>query len=148
MKYIIEEKNKCLFVDNEKERLLTTLKYIGKTESDIKEVEDDEIELAYDGCYYLKGFAPIQPIDEYNEQQSQNRSQAYIERTDPLTLRKMRKLALNEWTEEDEAQYMVEIQRISQEIDKAFPYREPIKTVIYENVEDLETTTESEVENG
>lgn len=140
MKYIIEEKNKCLFVDNEKERLLTTLKYIGKTESDIKEVEDDEIELAYDGCYYMKGFAPIQPTDEYNNQQSKNRSEAYIKRTDPLTLRKMRKLALNEWTEEDEAQYIAEIQYISQEIAKEFPYKEPTETKASEIIHDSEST--------
>lgn len=123
MKYIIEEKNKCLFIDNEKERLLTTLKYIGKTESDIKEVEDDEIELAYDGCYYMKGFAPIQPVEEFNEQQSELRSRAYIERTDPLTLRKMRKTALNEWNESEELNYIEQIKRISEEIEKDFPYR-------------------------
>lgn len=123
MKYIIEEKNKCLFVDNEKERLLTTLKYIEKTESDIKEVEDDEIELAYDGCYYMKGFAPVQPVDEYNQQQSEARSKAYIERTDPLTLRKMRKTALNEWNESEELNYIEQIKRISEEIEKDFPYR-------------------------
>lgn len=148
MKYIIERKNKCLFVDDDKEQLMDTLIFIGFEESDIKEVEDDEIELAYDGCYYLKGFAPIQPTDEYNEQQSQNRSEAYIKQTDPLTLRKMRKLALNEWTEEDEAQYIAEIQRISQEIDKEFPYREPIETKASEVIDDSEIITESEVENG
>lgn len=123
MKYIIVEGKKCLNVESDKNLLLTTLKYIEKTESDIKEVEDDEIELAYDGCYYMKGFAPIQPVDEYNQQQSEARSKAYIERTDPLTLRKIRKTALNEWNESEELNYIEQIKRISEEIEKDFPYR-------------------------
>ncbi len=123
MKYIIERKNKCLFVDDDKEKLIGTLIFISFEESDIKEVEDDEIELAYDGCYYMKGFAPVQPVDEYNQQQSEARSKAYIERTDPLTLRKMRKTALNEWNESEELNYIEQIKRISEEIEKDFPYR-------------------------
>lgn len=139
MKYIIENKNKCLLVETDKEVLLRTLKHTPQfKELDIKEVNDAEIELAYDGCFYLKGFAPIQPTDEYNEQQSQNRNQAYIKQTDPLTLRKMRKLAINKWTEEDEAQYMAEIQRISQEIDKEFPYKEPTETATSSVIHDSE----------
>ena len=124
MKYIIENKNKCLLVETEKEVLLRTLKHTPQfKESDIKEVEDDEVELAYDGCFYLKGFAPVQPVDEYNQQQSEARSKAYIERTDPLTLRKMRKTALNEWNESEELNYIEQIKRISEEIEKDFPYR-------------------------
>lgn len=123
MKYIIERKNKCLFVDDDREELVDTILFIEFEESDIKEVEDDEIELAYDGCYYLKGFAPIQPVEEYNQQQSEARSKAYIERTDPLTLRKMRKTALNEWNESEELEYIEQIKRISEEIEKEFPYK-------------------------
>jgi hypothetical protein len=58
-----------------------------------------------------------------NEDISKQRQSAYAERTDPLTLRKMRKLALNNWTEEDEAQYVSEIQAISKEIEE-YPYKE------------------------
>ena len=125
MKYIIEENKKCLFVDDDKERLINTLMFLPDyTEEDIKEVEDDDLELAYTGDTYLRGYAPIQPIDEFNEQQSKLRSQAYVERTDPLTLRKMRKQALNEWTEEDEINYINEIQRITEEINIEYPYKE------------------------
>jgi hypothetical protein len=59
-----------------------------------------------------------------NEDISNMRQSAYAERTDPLTLRKMRKLALNEWTEEDETQYVAEIQAISKEIEEEYPYKE------------------------
>lgn len=85
-------------------------------------MEEMEVEQDYAGNWYLAGYAPTQPISEYNEQQSRNRSQAYVERTDPLTLRKMRKQALGEWTEEDEKEYISEIQTISAQIASEFPY--------------------------
>lgn len=59
-----------------------------------------------------------------NEDISNMRQSAYVARTDPLTLRKLRKLALNEWTEEDETQYVSEIQAISKEIAEEYPYKE------------------------
>ena len=95
---------------------------IGMTEMDVEQ--------AYDGSWYVEGFAPTQPVDEYNAEQKEKRSQAYIERTDPLTLRKMRKQALNEWTEEDEAQYIEEIQAISQQIAEEYPYKEQEENTI------------------
>lgn len=81
-----------------------------------------EVEQDYAGNWYLAGFAPTQPISEYNEQQSIKRSRAYIERTDPLTLRKMRKQALGEWTSEDEKEYVAQIKAISEQIASEFPY--------------------------
>lgn len=124
MKYGILENNKFLFIDEDKEKLLNTLAFIGKSENDIKEFEDEQVELAYDNSYYIKGYAPVQPVEEYNAEQKEKRSSAYTERTDPLTLRKMRKQALGEWTEEDEANYIAEIQAISQQINEEYPYKE------------------------
>lgn len=46
----------------------------------IKEYADEDIEVAYNGEKYLKGFAPA--ID--NEYQSQMREKAYIAETDPI----------------------------------------------------------------
>lgn len=57
-----------------------------------------------------------------NEDISQMRQNAYVERTDPLTLRKMRKQALNEWTSEDEKEYVAQIKAISEQIASEFPY--------------------------
>lgn len=57
-----------------------------------------------------------------NEEISQQRQSAHIERTDPLTLRKLRKQALGEWTEEDEKEYISQIQAISKQIEVEFPY--------------------------
>lgn len=50
------------------------------------------------------------------------RQGAYSERTDPLTLRKLRKQALGEWTTEDEKEYVAQIQAISKQIEVEFPY--------------------------
>ena len=83
-----------------------------------------EVELAYNNVWYVKGYAPIQPVEEYNAEQSNKRSSAYTERTDPLTLRKIRKQALGEWTEGDETNYIAEIQAISQQINEEYPYKE------------------------
>ena len=57
-----------------------------------------------------------------NEEISQQRQNAYTERTDPLTLRKLRKQALGEWTTEDEKEYVAQIQAISKQIEVEFPY--------------------------
>lgn len=57
-----------------------------------------------------------------NEDIKNVRQSAYTERTDPLTLRKMRKQALGEWTETDEQTYIIQITEISKEIEKEFPY--------------------------
>lgn len=57
-----------------------------------------------------------------NEDISQMRQFAYTERTDPLTLRKLRKQALNEWTSEDEKEYVAQIKAISAQIASEFPY--------------------------
>lgn len=57
-----------------------------------------------------------------NEEISQRRENAYIERTDPLTLRKLRKQALGEWTTENEKEYVAQIQAISAQIASEFPY--------------------------
>lgn len=57
-----------------------------------------------------------------NEDISQMRQGEYMRRTDPLSLRKLRKLALGEWTSEDEKEYVAKITVISEEIEKEFPY--------------------------
>ena len=123
MLYGILNKNKFIFLDDDKQKLLNVLPHIGKKESDIIEVSEDSVEMGYDNNYYKKGKSPKQPLAEYNLEQEQKRSQAYIERADVLSLRKLRKQALNKWTEEDEALYIEEMQIISEEIEKEFPYR-------------------------
>lgn len=77
--------------------------------------------VGYDGKYYIEGEEPQKPAPT-NEEISQQRQNTYIERTDPLTLRKLRKQALNEWTSEDEKEYVAQIKAISEQIASEFPY--------------------------
>ena len=83
-----------------------------------------DLELSYDGRWFEIGFTPEQSIEEFNKEQKDKRNRAYITSTDNLTLRKMRKQALNEWTEEDEIQYIEQITEISNQIEQEFPYKE------------------------
>lgn len=76
------------------------------------------------GEYYK--VVEIKPYKPTNEEISQMRQNAYSERTDPLTLRKMRKQALGEWTAEDEEEYLVQIQKITEEINAEFPYNSEV----------------------
>lgn len=75
----------------------------------------------YNGKWYIEGTEPAKPAPT-NEEISQQRQNAYIGRTDPLTLRKLRKQALNEWTSEDEKEYIAQIKAISEQIASEFPY--------------------------
>lgn len=57
-----------------------------------------------------------------NEDISQMRQWEYMRRTDPLSLRKLRKQALGKWTSEDEKEYVAQIKAISEQIASEFPY--------------------------
>ena len=100
-----------------------------KEEWQEKEIEiiDNEgnIEIKKEKELVLVRYFQIVEIPVYkptNEEISQQRQNAYIERTDPLTLRKLRKQALGEWTTEDEKEYVAQIQAISAQIASEFPY--------------------------
>lgn len=91
---IIDDNKKFILLDNDYDKLRgTALILAQKTESGyipifnedtvdkaIKEYDDSEIETAYTGEKYLKGFIPA--ID--NEYQSEKRRQAYVAETDPI----------------------------------------------------------------
>lgn len=81
----------------------------------------DKYVQGYDGKWYVEGEEPAKPAPT-NEEISQQRENAYIKRTDTLTLRKLRKQALNKWTAEDEKEYVAQIQAISAQIASEFPY--------------------------
>lgn len=92
-------------------------KFVSENGYTIEEIEPKGNERQYK-------IVEIPKYEPTNEDISKMRQSAYTERTDPITLRKMRKLALSEWTEEDEAQYVAEIQAISKEIEEEYPYKE------------------------
>lgn len=61
-------------------------------------------------------------VTEQNEIISNNREQIYEVTTDQLTLRKLRKQALDEWSQEDETEYKSAIKEISEKIARENPY--------------------------
>lgn len=62
MKYGIVENHKFILIDDDLQRLKNTLPFMPKLkETDIAPYEDSEIEQGYDGCWYVKGFAPEVP---------------------------------------------------------------------------------------
>lgn len=65
-----------------------------------------------------------EPLPPTDEEQRQNRANAYKEEIDPLHAQKMRHTILGDWTEEDEANYVAEVKRLSEEINNRFPYME------------------------
>ena len=84
-------------------------------------MEEMEVEKAYNGSWYVAGFAPVKPATT-KEEISALREQAYIKEVDILHSQKMRKTILGTWTEEDEANYIAEVKQLSEDIANRYPY--------------------------
>lgn len=88
----------------------------------IKEYEESDIETAYNGEKYLKGYAP-KPSDEY---QSERRAEAYTLEVDPITAH-INRLRDKEQTEEviaEIAKLIAERDAKVEEIKARYPYSE------------------------
>lgn len=90
-------------------------KSIGMTEMDVEQ--------AYNGYWYVKGYAPEKPLPT-NEEQRQARANAYLQEIDPLHSQKQRRTILGTWTEEDEAEYVEKVKSLSENINNRYPYME------------------------
>ena len=84
-------------------------------------MEEMEVEQAYNGSWYVAGYAPEKPVPN-REEISALREQAYIKEVDILHAQKMRKTILGTWTEQDEANYIEEVKRLSEDIANRYPY--------------------------
>ena len=82
----------------------------------------------YNGEYLLKENIPAPTREEI----STLREQAYIKEVDVLHAQKMRKTILRTWTEDNEANYIAEVKRLSEEIAKRYPYSEETTTKVVE----------------
>lgn len=80
-----------------------------------------EVEQAWNGSWYIKGYAPEKPAPT-KEEQEQARANAYASEIDPLHARKARKTILGEWTEEDEAEYVAKVKELSAAVMARYPY--------------------------
>jgi hypothetical protein len=60
------------------------------------------------------------------------REQAYVQEVDTLHAQRQRKTILGTWTEEDEANYVAEVKRLSEDIANRYPYPEETVTEVVE----------------
>lgn len=60
----------------------------------------------------------------YNDAMRQARSEAYNAETDSLVARKVRKQSINDWTEEDEAEFVQKMHELTENIKSKYPYKE------------------------
>lgn len=84
-----------------------------------------EVEQAYNGSWYVKGYAPEEPAPT-EEEQRKNRELAYAQEVDPLHAQRQRRTILGTWSEEDEEEYILKVKELSDKIAKEYPYNEEV----------------------
>lgn len=86
---------------------------IGMTEIDVEQ--------AYNGQWYVKGFAPEKPAPT-KEEVKQMRKAYRHEHIDDNTAERSRKMANGTWTDEDEAAYLALDSEVTAYIEEHLPY--------------------------
>lgn len=130
---IIDDNKKFLLLDDDREKLRSTALMLAKETEDgfvpmfdektvdeaISEYADEDIEVAYNGEKYVKGFAPA--ID--NEYQSKMREAAYEAEVDPITAH-ISRLRDDDPESPDIAALIAERTAKREEIKARYPYAE------------------------
>lgn len=80
-----------------------------------------DLEVGYDGKFYLKGHTPEQPAPTY-EEIDQMRIKYRKDNIDDKTIARMRKTANGTWTEEDEQEYLALDAEVTAWINENLPY--------------------------
>lgn len=134
MKYgIIDENKKFILLDEDREKLRSTALMLAKevdgelipmfdndtVDEAIAEYAEEDIELSYDGDWYVKGYAPA--ID--NEYQSKMREKAYEKEVDPITAH-ISRLRDDDPESEEIAQLIAERTAKRESIKQKYPYAE------------------------
>lgn len=104
---------------------------IGMTEQDVEQ--------AYNGSWYLAGFAPEKPAPTYEEVKA-TRAYLYASEVDPLMSEYNRKKTFNLFEEGEEAELLAKIEAKVAEIKENNPYlvEESVEEVMDEPVEESE----------
>lgn len=130
---IIDENKKFILLDADRDTLRTTALMLAKqtengyvtmfsedtVDEAIKEYADEDIEVAYNGDKYVKGFAPA--ID--NEYQSKMREKAYEAEVDPITAH-IQRLRDDDPESEEITELISERTAKREEIKARYPYAE------------------------
>lgn len=82
---------------------------------------EQDVDLSYNGNWYLLGYAPEKPTPTHDEI-SEARKQYRKENIDDLTARRSRKMAINDWEEADEAEYVSKVNEVETYIAENLPY--------------------------
>lgn len=99
-------------------------KSIGMTEMDVEQ--------AYNGCWYVKGYAPETPAPTAEEIKQLRKAYRH-EHIDDNTLERNRKKANGSWTEEDEEAYLALDAEVTAYIEENLPY--PTEPIVKDSAE-------------
>ena len=80
-----------------------------------------DVEEAYNGSWYVSGYAPEKPAPTY-EEVDQMRVQYRQKHIDDKTIARMRKQANGTWTDEDEQAYLALDAEVTAYIEENYPY--------------------------
>lgn len=86
-------------------------------------IKESDVEQAYDGSLWEKGYVPEKPLPT-NEEQRQARADAYLKEIDPFHSQKQRRTILGTWTDADESEYIEKVKALSEDINNRYPYME------------------------
>ena len=84
-------------------------------------MEEMDVEQAYNGNWYVEGYAPEKPAPTW-EEIDKAREQYREEHIDTRTKARVRKQANGTWTDEDEQAYLALDAEVTAYIEKHFPY--------------------------
>ena len=84
-----------------------------------------EVEEAYNGQWFLKGYAPVKP-EPTDEEQKQARANAYLQEVDPITAH-IQRLRDEEGSEEKIKELIEQRKQKVEEIKVRYPYPEEYK---------------------
>lgn len=100
-----------------------TKEYTVINQEEAKELgwKQNDLDVGWDGNFYLKGYAPDKPELTW-EQVDEMRIQYRKDNIDDQTIARMRKQANGTWTDEDEQEYLALDAEVTAYIEEHFPY--------------------------
>lgn len=117
--FIVEKDNKIILADTDRKRLESTLKFMPDY-ADCEITEIDRPVKLIDGAYVYADTPEY--VAAKNAEIALIRREQYTMLVDPLHCEKIRKTALNEWTDEMETAYVEHVHELTAQIQTEWPY--------------------------